>query len=127
MNSSRKFLLTDLLYLKVFIAFGMGVIAADKIENLWLLVSIPFIVFGLLMLSYHLLKTSRSKLGDSTVFSLILGSGIAFHSLALYDQTTSIEKLAPILDQEAYHLVRIEDKPIAKANSLQVEVSSTEK
>ncbi|MCE2962194.1 MAG: ComEC/Rec2 family competence protein [Chitinophagales bacterium] len=123
MKSGRKFLLTDLLYLKVFIAFGIGVVAADNIDNLWLLVSIPFIVFGLLMLSYHLLKTSRSKLGDSTVFSLILGCGIAFHSLALYDQTTSIEKLTPILDHEAYHLIRIEDKPIAKAKSLQIEAS----
>ena len=120
MKSGRKFLLTNLLYLKVFIAFVLGIVAVEISTNYWLLVGLPFILYGLLTLTYFIIKVSRSKYLDSLIFCSIFALGILFHSWTLYDKSKSTEKLSPILEIETSHLVRIEDKTLLKANSLQL-------
>jgi competence protein ComEC len=123
MRPGRKFLLTNLLYLKVFLAFALGIIAAEFIENTWVTFSLPLLIFGLFQLTYTLIKSSRSKYLDSLIFSTIFTCGIIFHSFSLFQKAKSIEDLSPILDLEATHLVRIEDKPLFKTNSLQLEAT----
>jgi competence protein ComEC len=123
MKSGRKFLLTNLLYLKVFIAFALGILSAEFIHNYWILASLPFILFVILTSTYLLLKVSRSKYLDCFAFSAIFSLGIIFHCWTLNDKWKSLEQLSPILDREAIHLIRIEDKPIVKANSLQLEAT----
>lgn len=123
MKSGRKFLLTNLLYLKVFIAFALGVVSTEFIYNYWILASLPFLLFGALTLSYQIINISRSKYLDSLVFCSIFTFGMVFHWWTLHDKSNSLELLSPILAAEAIHLVRIEDKPLQKANSLQLEAT----
>ncbi|MBL7788919.1 MAG: ComEC family competence protein [Chitinophagales bacterium] len=123
MKSGRKFLLTNLLYLKVFIAFTFGIISSEFISNYWVLISLPFLFFVALNLLYFFIKVSRSKFSDSFVFCLIFSFGIFFHSWTWKEKTDSLEKLKPILEKEASHIIRLEDKPLLKANSLQLEAT----
>ena len=123
MKSGRKFLLTNLLYLKVFLAFALGIISAEFVNNDWILASLPFILFASFIVTYFLIKVNRGKYLDSLIFCSIFALGILFHSWSLNDKSKSIEKLSPILDGESSHLIRIEDKPLLKANSLQLEAT----
>lgn len=123
MKSGQKFLMTHLLYLKVFVAFAFGIILADNFPLQWWLLLAPPILFFTLIVGYRLSKISRSKIADSLMFSLIFASGIAIHSTSYYIQDQNIVWLKPIMDIEARHRIRIEEKPIAKSNSLQIEAS----
>lgn len=123
MKSGRKFLLTDLLYLKVFLAFTLGIICVEYIPARWMLYSLPFSLFVFFIGLYKLLGIQRSKVWDSFSFSTIFFAGILVHLSAQYLKDSSIQRLSPILDEEGYHLARIEEKPIEKLNSLQLEAT----
>ena len=71
MKSGRKFLLTNLLYLKVFLAFALGIISAEFVNNDWILASLPFILFASFIVTYFLIRVNRSKYLDSLIFCSI--------------------------------------------------------
>ena len=123
MKSGRKFLLTDLLYLKVFLAFTLGIICVEYISARWILYSLPFSLFVFFIGLYKLLGIQRSKVWDSFSFSAIFFTGILVHLSAQHLKNSSIQRLSPILDKEGYHIARIEEKPIEKSNSMRLEVT----
>lgn len=123
MKSGRKFLLTDLLYLKVFLAFALGIVCVEYIPVSWILFCLPFSLFIFFIGLYKLLGIQRSKVWDSFIFSGIFFIGILVHLSAQYLKDSSIQHIMSVFDTEGYHIVRIEEKPIEKANSMQIEAT----
>lgn len=120
MKISKKFLLTDLLYLKVFIAFGLGILSAEFL-SFSIAFAIPIVSILILLITYKILQISRSKVSDTIVFSMIILSGIVFHSFQLVREKKSIQSLDPVLDKKCFHFIRLDEKPLRKSKTIRLE------
>jgi len=116
----RRFLLTDILYLKIFIAFSIGILVSEFL-HIFSAFFVPFLAFLLFQLGYFYFKIQRSKWLDSLVFSSIILLGILFHYFSCYKQNEAITQLNTIIGKNAYHFVRLDEKPLFKANSVKIE------
>lgn len=121
MKATKRFLLTDLLYLKLWVALALGIVFAEYINDFYLVLFSPFITFLCLQLIHWMLKIKRSKWQDNLVFSVVVLTGVALHYFAITQSKKAIQSFGAILQQSATHFVRIDNKPIQKPNSVQVE------
>lgn len=112
----QKYLLTDLLFLKVFFAFTIGIISVEYL-SVPLAFFIPVLVFFSAILGYKFLKIARSKWQDVLFFSMIILSGIIFHYYQSYQVNQAQNSIHSYIELEAYHWVRIDDKSMQKENS----------
>lgn len=122
MKRFRLFLLTDLLFLKVCLAFVIGIISAEYIRD-YKVFLIPLLIAFIAFTTYKSLRIARSKSTDILFFSGIIICGILFHLSAIHRANESISKLKSFDAIEAIHWVRIDDKPIQKANSQAINVT----
>jgi competence protein ComEC len=112
----RRFLLTDLLFLKVFFAFAIGILSVEYLQIQYAAV-VPILISFIAIIGYKLLKIARSKWTDVLFFSLIILSGIIFHFYQIYQGSQANNRINSFTGLDAYHWVRIDDKPLQKANS----------
>lgn len=121
MRSPKRYLLTDLLYFKLWVALAIGIFSSEYIENITLSFLVPLFVLILLQSSHYLLKIKRSKWADNAIFSSVVLFGVVLHLFSEYRAEIALKSISPFLNEEAYHHVRIENKPIEKKNSYQIE------
>lgn len=116
-----RFLLTKNLYLKVFIAFAIGILTVEVLGKVfWLM--IPIGIFGLNTALNSYFNIRRSKFADNIFYSFIVILGILFHYFNFeYSREKTLESISNLKGQNVVFFIRADERPIEKANSYQVE------
>jgi competence protein ComEC len=117
----KRFLLTKLLFFKIFLGFSLGIIISDQLPA-WAWLVLPVLIFISYILIAKRFKISRSKIGEASFFLVIIFAGIGFHYWNWHlPQHKALAELSPYFQSETEFLMVIKEKPIAKSKSWKID------
>jgi uncharacterized membrane protein YjdF len=113
----KRFLLTKLLFFKIFLGFSLGIVISDQLPA-WAWFVLPVLIFISYIFVAKRFKISRSKISETSFFLIIIFAGIGFHYWNWHQpQQKALAELSPYSLSETEFLMVIKEKPIAKSKS----------